>query len=190
MRGWCFGALTLRWTAWCAIAVSVVASAAATPARASDTATAETKQPPAAQSSVIPKEYAKLQREKINRLFTRLKSAPNRSKGEAVVQEIWRAWTNSGNVDVDALMRQAQLAMREGGTQEALGALDRVIEIAPDYAEGWNRRATLLYMVGRHSESVRDIQETLRREPRHFGALAGLGMIYMSSKNWSGALKA
>ena len=159
----------------------------ATPAVAE---TAKSEQEPSSSSSVIPQACADKQRAKLDRLFTRLQGAPNRSKGEAVVQEIWRTWMTSGNTDVDFLMKQAQLAMSEGGIKEAYGALDRVIKIAPDYAEGWNKRATLSFMTGRYTDSVRDIQETLRREPRHFGALAGLGMIYMNGKNWKGALKA
>ena len=87
-------------------------------------------------------------------------------------------------------MRQSELAIQEGGVREAFDALDRVIEIAPDYPEGYNRRATYHYMMGRHAESVRDIQKTLALEPRHFGALAGLGLIYIARKQWAGALKA
>lgn len=135
-------------------------------------------------------ELQKPRQAKLEALFRRLKASPDQASGNAVVRQIWGTWLKTGNADLDALMRQAQIAMREGGFQEAFGTLDRIIATAPNYAEGWNKRATLNYMMGRHAESVRDIQKTLELEPRHFGALSGLGMIYMSRKNWSAALKA
>ena len=71
----------------------------------------------------------------------------------------------------------------------ALADIDKIIELAPDYVEGWNQRATVLFMLGRDTESVRDIQQVLRIEPRHFGALAGLGLIHMRASNWQAAIK-
>ncbi|MEM7778169.1 MAG: tetratricopeptide repeat protein [Pseudomonadota bacterium] len=145
---------------------------------------------PSAEKSVIAPEKSKQRKMKLDELFGRLKIAKDSAAGAAIVKQIWETWFASGNVDVDALMNQARLAVQEGGIEEAFGALDRVIEIAPDYPEGWNRRATLNFMLGRHERSVRDIQQTLAREPRHFGALSGLSQILAAAGKWKGALKA
>lgn len=148
------------------------------------------KAPASKASSVIDPAFAARQKAKLDRLFAELKTVPSPKAGQAIVKKIWAVWMSSGNVDVDALMKQARLALQEGGVEEAFGALDRVIEIAPDYAEGWNRRATLNFALGRHAQSVRDIQQTLALEPRHFGALSGFAQILARAGKWKGALKA
>jgi len=184
----------VKTTGW--VVTGVVAALVWAPAGGPSTVVAEaagasqTRDGSAARDSVIPPAHAARQGEKLDALFEKLKSAETQDAGRRISGEIWAVWFNSGSVDVDALVKQAQLAIREGGVQEAYGALDRAIEIAPDYAEAWNRRATLNYMMGRHAESVRDIQKTLSLEPRHFGALSGLGLIYLAQKNWAAALKA
>jgi tetratricopeptide (TPR) repeat protein len=144
----------------------------------------------ASETSRLTPELQAPRQARLAELFAELKRAPDKAAGEALAKKIVAVWRKTGDPDIDALMTQARLALQEGGIKEAYGALDRVIETAPNYAEGWNRRATLNYMVGRYAESVRDIHETLKREPRHFGALSGLGMIYMARKNWGAALKA
>lgn len=160
--------------------------ALATPGAAFAENTAESGAP----NSVIAPHLTEARRAKVDQLFRLLKEADNAEEGQAIVARIWEAWTDTGNKDVDALMNQARLAVQEGGIKEAVGALDRVTEIAPDYAEGWNRRATLYFMLGQHAQSVLDIRETLEREPRHFGALSGLAQIYAAAGNWEAALKA
>ena len=69
--------------------------------------------------------------------------------------------------------------MQKGKLDEAADYYSRIIEIEPDFAEGWNRRATIYYMMGEYQLSTSDVMETLQLEPRHFGALSGQGMIYM-----------
>ena len=140
--------------------------------------------------SVISPVFRKLQKKRLAKLFRELSAASDQRAANQVVGKIWATWMISGSMDVDFLLNQARLAVQSGGVKEAYGALDRVVELAPDFAEGWNRRATLHYMLGRYDESVADIQRTLALEPRHFGALSGLGMIYMAEKKWSAALKA
>lgn len=188
------GPSIVKRTGWFAIGlVSVLVAgvaAGAPPVIAEAAGASEARERSAATGSVIPPAHAARQGEKLDALFEKLKAADTQEAGRKISSEIWAVWFNSGSVDVDALVKQAQLAIREGGVQEAYGALDRAIEIAPDYAEAWNRRATLNYMMGRHTESVRDIQKTLSLEPRHFGALSGLGLIYLAQKNWSAALNA
>ncbi len=140
--------------------------------------------------SVVSPAYAKQKQVVLDGLFAKLKSAPDARAGQNLTRLIWRTWQRSGNRNVDALMNQARLALREGGVEEAFGALNRVVELAPDYAEGWNRRATLNFMVGRFEASVSDIQKTLELEPRHFGALSGLSQILAGSGRWKSALEA
>jgi tetratricopeptide (TPR) repeat protein len=69
-----------------------------------------------------------------------------------------------------------------------LGHFNQLTEIEPEFAEGWNKRATVLYLMGRFKESEEDILRTLKLEPRHFGALSGQGLIRMALEDWSGAI--
>lgn len=140
--------------------------------------------------SAFDAKFKEVRGKKLDLLFARLKTASDKRAGNTIEREIWRTWMTTGNVELDFLLRQSQVALQEGGVEEAFGALDRVVELAPDFAEGWNRRATLFYMMGRFPESVADIQQTLSLEPRHFGALSGLGMILMAEKKWGSALEA
>ena len=80
--------------------------------------------------------------------------------------------------------------MNKGDLDSAIAEFDALVSVAPNFAEGWNKRATALYLAGRYTESVRDIQRTLALEPRHFGALSGLGTIYLIIANDRGALDA
>ena len=80
--------------------------------------------------------------------------------------------------------------MEYGKYRIALESFNYVIQIAPNYAEGWNKRATLLYILGDYDRSAADVKETLALEPRHFGALSGLGMIYERTNRYEAAIKA
>lgn len=121
-------------------------------------------------------------------LFAKLKSAPDKATAGRIASQIWQIWFLHPNGAVQHIMHRAQAARRAGLLEEAMGELDKLVELAPDYAEGWNQRATILFMLGRDAESVRDIQQVLRIEPRHFGALAGLGLIHIRAKNWKSAI--
>ncbi len=146
-------------------------------------------QPAFAQSSGSGSESEAARTSELDGLFARLKSAPDLAAAKAVEAKIWQAWFHTDNADVKHLMTNALITMRVGLYEESLKTLDKVVQVAPDYAEGWNRRATLLYLMQRDTESVIDIQKVLAREPRHFGALSGLGLIYMRAGNWKAALK-
>jgi tetratricopeptide (TPR) repeat protein len=78
--------------------------------------------------------------------------------------------------------------MNIGAYEPALEVLDAVIQKAPEFAEGWNRRATILFVVGLHDRSLKDCEEVLRREPRHFGALVGMAMIAIAQGRYAAAL--
>src|SRR6202022_1155452 len=90
---------------------------------------------------------------------------------------IWALWTQTTSDTTALLMMRAKTAMEDKQLDVALRLLDAVIKLRPDYVEGWNRRATLYYLQNDYAHSMADIQQVLIREPRHFGALAGLGMI-------------
>ncbi|OYX00862.1 MAG: hypothetical protein B7Z14_07790 [Bosea sp. 32-68-6] len=86
-------------------------------------------------------------------------------------------WARSGSATADLLMTRAQTAMKEKRLELAIELLDRVISLDPDWAEGWNQRANALFLAGDSIRSMLDIGETLKREPRHYGAMMGLGTI-------------
>ena len=113
-------------------------------------------------------------------LFERLQTANDADEAAVVEIAIWGIWTKSENDDVNALMGRGVAAMGRGDFKLALSAFNRIIEIEPDFAEGWNKRATLFFLMRRIDDSVRDIAQTLKLEPRHFGALSGLGLINLS----------
>jgi tetratricopeptide (TPR) repeat protein len=115
---------------------------------------------------------------RLDGLFARLQTTSSRPEAEAAQRQIWLIWTECDDSQADRLMQggiQAMAARRHG---LALQYFDRLVERAPDFAEGWNKRATVHYLMGDYAASVVDIERTLELEPRHFGALSGLGMIY------------
>jgi tetratricopeptide (TPR) repeat protein len=89
-------------------------------------------------------------------------------------------WCRSGDADVDALLHEGVEAMERTDLGEAEGIFDRIIEQAPDFAEGWNKRATVRYLSENYEGSIADCEETLARNPNHFGALSGQGLCHMA----------
>jgi tetratricopeptide (TPR) repeat protein len=110
-------------------------------------------------------------------LFGALKAAPDEASAKHVEGRIWALWLQTPSDTVALLMTRAKVAMDAQNPDVALKLLDAVIRLHPDYVEGWNRRATLYYLRNDYTRSLEDIEQVLAREPRHFGALAGLGMI-------------
>jgi tetratricopeptide (TPR) repeat protein len=113
-------------------------------------------------------------------LFDALKAAQTVEAARPVEMQIWSIWTDSDNAEVNRLMAEGISAMNVADAKTALKDFTRVVEIAPDFAEGWNKRATLFYLLGQFDASMADIDRTLELEPRHFGALSGLGLIQMT----------
>jgi tetratricopeptide (TPR) repeat protein len=128
--------------------------------------------------------------QRLDEQFARLKTVTDEQDGEAAVAEIWRLWQRSGTPDLDELMAQAAMLLDLGMHPLALPLLNDIVERAPDWAEGWNKRATALYLAGEHDLSLADIDRVLVLEPRHFGALAGMGLIRMARGEYRGALAA
>ena len=110
-------------------------------------------------------------------LFGALKAAPDEVSAKLVEARIWAIWLQTPSDTAALLMMRAKAAMDAQQPDVALKLLDAVIKLRPDYVEAWNRRATLYYLQNDYARSLADIAQVLAREPRHFGALAGLGMI-------------
>ena len=113
----------------------------------------------------------------LNRLFERLAAAKTSEEAKGIATLIQRRWARSGSDTADLLMTRAQTAMRDKQLDLAIELLDRVVSLEPDWAEGWNQRANALFIAGDPIRSMFDIGEALKREPRHFGAMMGLGTI-------------
>lgn len=123
-------------------------------------------------------------------LFGALKAAPDEDSAKAVEAKIWSVWTATPSDTAALLMLRAKTAMDRKEMDVALKLLDAVIKLRPDYVEAWNRRATLYYLQNDYAQSMEDIRQVLIREPRHFGALAGLGMIMQETGDDKHALDA
>jgi tetratricopeptide (TPR) repeat protein len=110
-------------------------------------------------------------------LFGALKAAPDEASAKHVEARIWAIWLQTPSDTAALLMVRAKAAMDAQKLDVALKLLDAVVKLRPDYVEAWNRRATVYYLQNDYQHSLEDIEQVLVREPRHFGALAGLGMI-------------
>jgi len=128
-----------------------------------------------------PSEVPKAQRgdrtRNIEFLFEALKVAPDDDSAKAIENRIWALWLASGSDTTDLLMSRVKQAVDAKDFDLAIRLLGAVIEIRPNYIEAWNRRATVYFLKKDYSNSLADIRQVLAREPRHFGALAGLGTI-------------
>ena len=110
-------------------------------------------------------------------LFGALKAAPDDASAKAVEARIWAIWLQTPSDTAALLMSRAKAAIDARQMDVAVKLLDATIKLRPDFVEAWNRRATVYYLQNDYGRSLADIQQVLAREPRHFGALAGLGMI-------------
>ncbi|MZR22214.1 tetratricopeptide repeat protein [Sneathiella chungangensis] len=127
---------------------------------------------------------------KLDELFTLLAETEDFQKAKVIEGSIWKIWLTSGSDTVDFLMLQGMSYMSRGEFAKAISLFSTVIKIDPEFSEGWNKRATVLFLIGEYDSSIEDIGRTLELEPRHFGALSGLGQIYDIKKSEEGALSA
>ena len=127
---------------------------------------------------------------RLDRLFTELKLAADQESADDIASEIWALWRKTDNPVAAQALADGSEAIRTRRYRSAYRHFSKVIEQAPAFAEGWNARATVLYLMGAYRESINDIRETLRREPRHFGALSGLGLIFLQQKQFGPAAAA
>ncbi len=117
--------------------------------------------------------------ETLPELFTELKEADNAQQALAIESQIWKIWYEREGSEGGDNMSAAVEAMTSGRYTIALNLLNGLVETHPDFAEAWNRRATLFYLLGEFEKSLADIQHTLTLEPRHFGAISGIGLIML-----------
>lgn len=92
---------------------------------------------------------------------------------------LWKIWSRSGDAQIDALFARGVAQMEQQAFQDALKTFTDVVQRQPDFAEGWNKRATVLFLMGDNEKSLQDCDEVLRRNPKHFGALSGAGQILL-----------
>jgi len=123
-------------------------------------------------------------------LFARLQQVESPSEAERITRRIWVLWRRTDDEAVASAMEQGAQALADEQYKRAEDLYDEVIARAPDYAEGWNKRATVRYLRGDYSGSAADIRRALTLEPRHFGALSGLGLVYMEIGRQAAALDA
>lgn len=107
---------------------------------------------------------------------------------ETAEQALWSVWHRSGKPAVDARLHDGMVAMQRGAFEEAVAIFTEVIEMAPDFAEGYNKRATTYYLMQEYEKSIRDCDRTIALNPIHFGALSGAGLCYLGLRNLTKAL--
>jgi Flp pilus assembly protein TadD len=127
---------------------------------------------------------------RLDGLFEKLKAVSSSTEAQVVELMIWQIWTEAGDPATDSLMQLGLAAMQGGDLGGALSLFDAVTSRAPEFAEGWNKRATIFYMMGAYDKSAEDVARVLSLEPRHFGALSGLGLINVKRERDDAAIAA
>src|SRR5436190_2567626 len=179
----------------CRSAIIIAALVAALPAAAFAQADPRVV-PPKDSKKKLPEAPAKLPKVGADRtkgldfLFGALKAAPDQASAKHVEARIWAMWLQTPSDTAALLMSRAKAAVDAKKFDVALKLLDSLVKLRPDYTEAWNRRATVYYLQNDYIHSMQDIQQVLIREPRHFGALAGLGMIMQEVGDDKRALEA
>ena len=109
-------------------------------------------------------------------------------QASTILADIWDIWSIAENVEAQEIFDEGNNMMDRGSLEEAITLFTQVIDLKPDFAEGWNKRATVLYMMGEFEKSQNDIDEVLKLEKRHFGALAGQGLVNIKLENYEKAI--
>lgn len=124
-------------------------------------------------------------------LFTELRTTSEAEKAKIVAAEIWRIWSeHSDNDKLGERLKIGIAQMEAGHLRQAEQIFTTIIDTDPAFAEAWNKRATVYFLMGAYDRSKRDIAQTILREPRHFGALSGLGLVETHLGNYEAALNA
>ncbi len=123
-------------------------------------------------------------------LFSRLQITDDADDAAAVTNLIWAIWHQSDDDRINDLMRRGLAQMSTRDYADAVATFSKIIDLDAGFAEGWNKRATVHYLMGDYGASVKDIDRTLELEPRHFGALSGLGLIMVAMENEEAAIAA
>ena len=145
---------------------------------------------PAARDVAPPQATSGTRAERLDKLFADLKRERNEKAAERIANQIYMVWNDSGSASVDLMMQWAQKAIQDQKFDVAMDFLDEVVTLQPDFVEGWNRRATVNFLMKNYAKSMADIDRVLELEPRHFGALSGLAQIMADTGRKEQALKA
>jgi len=166
--------------------------AAAIPSIASVRAEAVNPEPPkpVEPPTTLPRVQHGDKTQNLDRLFEALKVAPDDESAKYVENRIWAIWLASSSDTANLLMERAKAAVDGKDYDLAIKLLDAIIDIKPDFVEAWNRRATVFYTRKDFGSALADLHEVLAREPRHFGALSGLGIILQEIGDEKHALEA
>jgi tetratricopeptide (TPR) repeat protein len=121
-------------------------------------------------------------------LLKRLQGDESPFVREYAEQALWLLWSRSGDAAIDRAMARGVAAMQAGRHAEALATFSEVIRGRPDFAEGWNKRATAYFLAGEYRKSLADCDEVIKRNPHHFGALSGYGQIYFKLGEYEQAI--
>ena len=125
--------------------------------------------------------------EDVDRLLARLDDADPAVR-ELAAAATWQIWSRSGDPAVDKLFARGMAQMEAAALEDALATFSAIVRKKPAFAEGWNKRATILFLLGRFEESLKDCDQVLKRNPKHFGALSGAGQIHLQLGNAERAL--
>ena len=126
----------------------------------------------------------------LNKLFNELKKSKNNSFAEKVEKKIWKIWsTHPKDEQLTLMLTEGSNLVNNRKFSKAINIFTKIIELDPSWAEAWNKRATVMYMIGEFKKSQYDINKVLELEKRHFGALAGQGLVNIELKNYEKAIK-
>lgn len=124
----------------------------------------------------------------LDQLFSDLKAAQSYRIAHPIATRIWALWLESNDQAIDELMAQGMNEVSNGNLPRGRELFEEITKRSPNYAEGWNKLATVNYMMGDIDTSLKNIEETLKREPRHFGSISGRGLCYLKQSRWQSAL--
>ena len=125
---------------------------------------------------------------RLNSLFDELFLSNDNMQASTILADIWDIWSIAENVEAQKIFDEGNNMMDRGSLEEAITLFTQVIDLKPDFAEGWNKRATVHFMMGNFDQSMQDIIKTLELEPRHFGALDGMGLIFIHQGQFQQAI--
>lgn len=120
---------------------------------------------------------------RLDGLFNTIRQTDSAEVASQTANNIWQIWLQNGNKKNQERLAQG-IAVMDQNPHEALLIFNKLIKDVPEFAEGWNKRATLYYLFGEYDASASDIERTLELEPRHFGALSGLGLVYLAQEKY------
>lgn len=171
--------MSRRWALSLVVLASFAAAAAENPA----TLLQRLRSGPPAERRAAAERLAEVGGDSATAELARSLRDPDDGVRDAAQAALWAIWHRSGRPEIDALLRAGIAAMSERRYPEAVAIFSEVIGKAPAFAEGWNKRATVYYLMGEYDRSIEDCEEVVRQNPIHFGALSGFGLNYLEKDN-------